>query len=144
MANLQIKLLTETATVPSIGSEGSAGYDLYSNVPSDNIIIPPHGKALIKTGIAIAIPEGYYGRIAPRSSLGWKYHIDVGAGVIDRDYRGEIGVVLYNLGDTEYVVKHKERIAQLILTRYVTPDIDIVSELDDTKRGEGGYGSTGK
>eukprot|EP00339_Tiarina_fusa_P004578 CAMPEP_0117047582 /NCGR_PEP_ID=MMETSP0472-20121206/32881_1 /TAXON_ID=693140 ORGANISM="Tiarina fusus, Strain LIS" /NCGR_SAMPLE_ID=MMETSP0472 /ASSEMBLY_ACC=CAM_ASM_000603 /LENGTH=111 /DNA_ID=CAMNT_0004760333 /DNA_START=40 /DNA_END=372 /DNA_ORIENTATION=- len=106
--------------------------------------IPPKGKALVKTDIAIAIPSGHYGRIAPRSSLAWKHSIDVGAGVIDSDYRGNIGVILFNLGDEPFTVKTHDRIAQLIIEKISTPAVVQVDELDDTERGEGGYGSTGK
>ncbi len=143
MTKLFIKRLTETATIPTLGSKDSAGYDLYADNSSGDITIPAHGKALIKTGISTAIPETYYGRIAPRSGLAWKSFIDVGAGVIDRDYRGEIGVVLFNFSDEPFKVKYKDRIAQLILTKYTVLEIEEVELLDVTARGSGGYGSTG-
>ena len=89
------------------------------------------------------IPSEYYGRIAPRSSLAWKNHIDVGAGVIDEDYRGPVGVVLFNHSDEEFRIIQGERIAQLIITKIITPEVIVVDDLDDTKRGTGGFGSTG-
>lgn len=138
-----IKPLTETATIPTLGSENAAGYDLYADTPHKDITIPAHGKAIVKTGLSMAIPINFYGRIAPRSGLAWKYFIDVGAGVIDRDYRGDVGVVLYNFSDEDYLVKHTDRIAQMILTRYETPSPIVVEELPATERGSGGYGSTG-
>ena len=140
-----IKPLTETATAPTRGSEDAAGYDLYADTPDTDIIVPAHGKAIVKTGLSMAIPQHHYGRIAPRSGLAWKHFIDVGAGVIDRDYRGEVGVVLYNFSDIDYLIKHKDRIAQIILTRYITPPLVIITEdeLPTTERGSGGYGSTG-
>ena len=97
----------------------------------------------MKTGISVAIPEGCYGRIAPRSGLAVKRFIDVGAGVIDADYRGEIGVVLFNHSDEDFVVKPGDRIAQLILEKIETPTVKEAEELPDTKRGTDGFGSTG-
>jgi len=138
---LYFKKLSDRATTPCRGSELAAGYDLYS---AENVTIPKQGKALVKTDIAIALPEGCYGRVAPRSSLSWKHHIDVGAGVVDRDYRGNVGVVLFNLSKTDYEVLQGDRIAQLIVERISTPPLVEVEELDDTARGTAGYGSTGK
>lgn len=143
MEELLILRITETATLPTRGSEQAAGYDLYADTPDTDIIIPPLGKALVKTGITALFPSKTYGRIAPRSGLTWKHHIDVGAGVIDADYRGNIGVILFNFSDTPFVVKHTDKIAQLILTYYTTPPIREVSELTETDRGGAGYGSTG-
>ena len=138
---LKIKKLTANAFMPKKGSSLAAGYDLVS---AYDVTIPPRGKALAKTDIAMAIPEGCYGRIAPRSSLAWKHHIDIGAGVIDADYRGNVGVVMFNLADTEFKVEKGMRIAQLILERYEwNAEIVEVDDLEDTARGSGGYGSTG-
>lgn len=150
---LLVKKLTENAQLPERGSAKAAGYDLYSaydykvmwnSGSAWRSKIAGHGKELIKTDLSLAIPTGYYGRIAPRSSLAWKNHIDVGAGVIDEDYRGPLGVVLFNHGDTEFEIKKGDRVAQLILTKIITPDIVEVDDLDATERGEGGFGSTGK
>ena len=88
---LEIIKLTKNAIIPTRGSSRSAGYDLYS---AENIIIPAHGKGLVKTDIQIKLPRGSYGRIAPRSGLSWKYHIDIGAGVVDEDYTGNVGKTL--------------------------------------------------
>jgi dUTP pyrophosphatase len=111
---LKVKKLSENAKIPTRGSPASAGYDLYA---AESSTIQAQGKALIKTDISIAIPTGkqnlyifeyncwfvgYYGRVAPRSSLSWKNHIDVGAGVIDEDYRGPVGVVLYNFANDNF------------------------------------------
>eukprot|EP00049_Salpingoeca_infusionum_P022524 m.7337 g.7337 ORF g.7337 m.7337 type:complete len:170 (-) comp5235_c0_seq2:267-776(-) len=141
LQTLRVKKLTELATVPTRGSALAAGYDLYS---AYDIEIPAQGKAIVKTDIAIAIPDGCYGRVAPRSGLSAKHHIDVGAGVIDGDYRGNVGVVLFNLAQTAYQVKKGDRVAQLVLERIFTPDVVEVAELEETERGEGGFGSTGK
>ena len=97
----------------------------------------------MKTGLAISFSAGLYARIAPRLGLALKRFIDVGAGVVDADYRGEVGVVLFNHGDQDFQVKMGDRIAQLILEKIDTPPVKEVHDLDDTVRGSGGFGSTG-
>lgn len=137
---LRVKKLAPEAVVPSRGSEHSAGYDLSSAYQA---IVPARGKALVKTELSIAIPEGTYARIAPRSGLAWKHSIDVGAGVIDYDYRGPVSVILFNYSDTDFHIKEGDRIAQLILEKIATPEVLEVDSLDSTERGAGGFGSTG-
>lgn len=137
---LRVKKLSEHATVPARASPHAAGYDLAS---AEDTVIPQRGKGLAKTDLAIAVPPGTYGRVAPRSGLALKKGIDVGAGVIDADYRGNVGVVLFNHGDEPFEIKRGDRIAQLILERIVTPDVELVDDLDATERGAGGFGSTG-
>ncbi len=137
---LQVKLLSETAKAPTRGSEAAAGLDLYA---SEDNVVPPRGKALVKTGLQMRIPMGCYGRVAPRSGLALKKFIDVGAGVIDADYNGEVGVVLFNFSADEFVVKTGDRIAQLILERICMAPVVVVDAIDDTQRGAGGFGSTG-
>lgn len=105
--------------------------------------VPARGKELVKTDIQIEVPEGTYGRIAPRSGLAWKNSIDVGAGVIDQDYRGNVGVILFNFSDTDFEVKKGDRIAQLICERITYPVVVEAKSLTDTDRGAGGFGSTG-
>ncbi len=134
------KKLSSNATLPKRGSAQAAGYDLAS---AYDLKIPARGKAIAKTDLAIKLPEGCYGRIAPRSGLSWKKHVDVGAGVIDADYRGNVGVVLFNHAATDLEIKRGDRVAQLILERIFTPEVEEVAELDATKRGAGGFGSTG-
>jgi len=161
-----VKRLTPTATIPKRGSAQAAGYDLYADqagtVPpcsyTENTIykevytinrIPliirdvSVGKLLVSTGIAVKIPEGYYGRVAPRSGLAVKNNIDIGAGVIDSDYRGEVKVLLFNFGSQPFEFKTGDRIAQLILEKITTPEPEEVDDLDSTDRGAGGFGSTG-
>ncbi|APC25798.1 dUTPase [Only Syngen Nebraska virus 5] len=140
MASLLVKKLVDNATIPTRGSEGAAGYDISS---VGDIVIPALGRAAVSTGISIRVPDGTYGRIAPRSGLAYKYGIDVLAGVIDKDFRGEVKVILYNTSERDYIVKTGDRIAQLILEQIVTPDVAVVLELEDTERGAGGFGSTG-
>ena len=138
--NLRVKRLTIDAILPTRGSGGAVGYDLYS---TDEIIIPPTHRGLISTGIAIVLPNNVYGRVAPRSGLAVKYGIQVGAGVIDPDYTGEVKVVLFNHGDKNFEVKKGDRIAQLILERCETPQVEEIGLLLETERGAGGFGSTG-
>uniref|UniRef100_A0A8C2G3W2 Deoxyuridine 5'-triphosphate nucleotidohydrolase n=1 Tax=Cyprinus carpio TaxID=7962 RepID=A0A8C2G3W2_CYPCA len=117
---LRFAKLTENATTPSRGSNRAAGFDLYS---AYDYSIGPMDKALVKTDIQIAVPHGYYGRVAPRSGLAVKHFIDVGAGVVDEDYRGNLGVVLFNFNKEPFEVKKGERIAQLICERICYPEL---------------------
>ncbi|XP_011505279.1 PREDICTED: deoxyuridine 5'-triphosphate nucleotidohydrolase [Ceratosolen solmsi marchali] len=137
---LKFVKLTDKAFPPLKGSEKSAGYDLRS---AEDRVVPAKGKVIVNTNLQIAVPEGTYGRVAPRSGLAWKHFLDVGAGVIDADYRGELGVVLFNHSDIDFVVKRGDRIAQLICEKIAYPDLEEVQTLDETKRGTGGFGSTG-
>ncbi|XP_073706640.1 deoxyuridine 5'-triphosphate nucleotidohydrolase-like isoform X1 [Garra rufa] len=137
---LKFAKLTENATTPSRGSNRAAGFDLYS---AYDYSVGPMDKALVKTDIQIAVPHGYYGRVAPRSGLAVKHFIDVGAGVVDEDYRGNLGVVLFNFNKEPFEVKKGDRIAQLICERICYPELQELQTLDDTERGAGGFGSTG-
>jgi dUTP pyrophosphatase len=116
------------------------GFDLAS---AYDTIVPARNKAIVKTDLAIAIPYGTYARIAPRSGLAVKNFIDTGAGVVDYDYRGNVGVVLFNHADSDFLVKRGDRVAQLILEKISMADCMEVEELAATERGEGGFGSTG-
>jgi dUTP pyrophosphatase len=139
--SLGVKKLCYDAIVPTRGSDGAVGYDLYS---SEDAVVPCQaGRALVGTGITVVLPPGVYGRVAPRSGLAVKHCINVGAGVIDPDYTGEIKVVLFNHGDKDFEVKKGDRIAQLVLERCETPPIEEISIVEDTERGSGGFGSTG-
>ena len=138
--HLYIKNLKKSAAIPKRVMEGAVGYDLAS---AEETVVPAKGKAVVKTGISIATPEGCYGRIAPRSGLAIKKYIDVGTGVIDSDYRGEVGVVLFNHSDEDFEVKQGDRIAQLILKKVATPQVKETADLPSTVRGSQGFGSTG-
>ncbi|CCM03368.1 uncharacterized protein FIBRA_05498 [Fibroporia radiculosa] len=140
VSGLLIKRLSNKAKLPTRGSPLAAGYDLYS---AERKTIPSRGKALVDTQLSIAVPAGTYGRVAPRSGLASKFMIDCGAGVIDADYRGVVFVLLFNLSDKDFQIEEGDRIAQLILERIVTPEIIEVTDLDETLRGVGGFGSTG-
>lgn len=138
---LQIKRLSENAILPTRGSEYAAGLDLSS---AEHLCIPPRSRALVKTDLSIACPPGTYARIAPRSGLAYKKGIDVGAGVIDADYRGPLGVILFNFGDDEFHITKGDRIAQLILEQIILPDVVETDDLPEVgARGEAGFGSTG-
>jgi dUTP pyrophosphatase len=138
---LKIKKLTTDATLPTRGSSSAAGLDLHS---IEAVRLSPKQRALVRTGLAVAVPEGYYGRIAPRSGLATKNGIDVLAGVIDADYRGEIKCLLYNTGDETVELPAQTKICQLIIEKIVTPAAAWVEELPETARGESGFGSTGR
>ena len=140
MTTLQIKMISNAAELPVRASPGAAGYDLFA---TEHCVVPAQGRALVSTGLVVRVPEGCYGRVAPRSGLAVKHGIDVGAGVIDRDYRGEVKVLLFNTGNESYTVSVGDRIAQLILEQIMTPAIQQVDVMDETTRGSGGFGSTG-
>jgi dUTP pyrophosphatase len=140
---LFIKKLATDALLPIRKSEKAAGYDVYSN---EAVTLPPLSASksvLVSTGIAMTVPDGTYGQLAPRSGLSVK-GIHVGAGVIDADYTGEVKVLLFNLTDKEITLEKHERIAQLIIKKIETPEVEEVEELGVTERGEQGFGSTGK
>ena len=140
MISVYIKKLEESATIPTRATDMDAGYDLYS---IKNGIVTAGGRKVVSTGIAIAIPPPYYGRIAPRSGLAVKRGIDVLAGVIDGGYRGEVGVVLQNLSDEDFPYKKGDTVAQLILEQCKTIGWVELEELEDSIRSDGGFGSTG-
>ena len=140
LRTLPFKKLDAEATLPGRGSEHAAGLDLHSIEP---LRLLPNQRALIRTGLAVAIPQGYYGRIAPRSGLATKQGVDVLAGVVDADYRGEIQCLLHNTGDKVVELPAQTKICQLIIEKIVTPTAVWVDSLPDTNRGEGGFGSTG-
>ena len=137
---LKVQKLSNNAALPKRSTDGAAGYDLCA---SQDCTIPAGGKGLVKTGLAISFPAGLYARIAPRSGLALKKFIDVGAGVLDHDYRGDVGVILFNHGDQDFEVKMGDRIAQLILEKIDTLPVEEMQGLDDTVRGSRGFGSTG-
>lgn len=146
MSNLKIKKLRSKARIPFRATEGSAGMDLYACI-DEPAAIKPHEIRLIPTGIAIALESSdYVAYIYARSGLAIKHGIAPAncVGVIDSDYRGEVCVGLVNQTENEFTVNPGERIAQMVIAPVITPDIEVVDELDDTDRGAGGFGSTGK
>ena len=123
---VKVKRTNVNAKMPVKGTTNSTGYDL---AVVEAIVVPAHGKCLVKTGLTISLPPDCYGRIAPRSGIALKKFIDVGAGVIDSDYRGEIGVVLFNFGSENFVVNMGDTIAQLIFEKIKTPEIKETNNL---------------
>ena len=143
--NVKLKRTAPNAILPSYGSEGAAGADLYA-LPDGDVTLAPGETKLIRTGVALAIPEGYVGLIFARSGLATKQGLAPAnkVGVIDCDYRGEILVPLLNHSDTVRTVSAGERIAQIALIPYGKAAFELTETLDDTRRGEGGFGSTGR
>jgi dUTP pyrophosphatase len=140
LTTLNFKRLDSRAVLPTRGSAAAAGLDLYS---IEDIQIQPHQRVLARTGLAVAIPPGFYGRVAPRSGLAVKSGLDVLAGVIDSDYRGELCCALLNTGDETVELPKGSRLCQLIIEHIITPTPAWSEELEDTTRGAGGFGSTG-
>ena len=142
---MQIKVInTSQHPLPAYETSASAGVDLKANL-TDFIILKPLGRTLVKTGIFIEIPEGYEAQVRPRSGLALKKGITVlnSPGTIDADYRGEIGVILINLSNEDFVIENGERIAQMVFSSVVQAQWLEVETLSETHRGEGGFGSTG-
>ena len=148
MDELAIKKINPEAIVPTRATAGSAGYDLYACLPQQEpIAIPAGGRAAIPTGIALGIGDaGIAAFVFGRSGLGVRHGIVPAnaVGVVDSDYRGEIVVGLANHSDTDFVVHHGDRIAQMVLIPVLTPFLTLCEELDETARGAGGFGSTGQ
>ena len=143
--DIKLKKLTDTATIPIRGTSSSAGYDLCADI-SSSVFIAPGETVLIGTGISMAIPDGYYGGVYARSGLSSKEGLRPAncTGVIDSDYRGEIKVPIHNDSKETRTIKSGQKIAQMIISPYLEVTFSEVAELDDTNRGNEGFGSTGK
>ncbi|HEX8423271.1 MAG TPA: dUTP diphosphatase [Pyrinomonadaceae bacterium] len=137
---LRFLRLHPAAKLPTRGSGQSAGLDLYS---IEDVTLEAGARAAVRTGLAVAIPENFYGRVAPRSGLAVNYGLDVLAGVIDSDYRGEIVCALVNHGREAFTLAAGQRVAQLIIEAIITPEPVWTDALEETARGAGGFGSTG-
>ena len=142
---ISIKRLTETAILPERGSAYAAGYDLFADL-QESVLIQPHETKMIGTGLAMEIPEGYFGGIFARSGLSSKEGLRPAncVGVVDADYRGEVKVALHNDGEVVREIKAGQKIAQLVVVPFLGVEFDEVEELSETVRGVGGFGSTGK
>lgn len=141
---LKIKKLNENVNIPEYKSEGAAGMDLYANIDKP-VTLRPLQRKLIPTGLSIELEHGYEAQIRPRSGMALKNGISVlnTPGTIDEDYRGEVGIIAVNLSTDEYTIQPQERIAQMVITKVEQADIEVVAELSDTERGDGGFGHTG-
>ena len=142
MEKCLIKIMNHSIyKLPSYQTPGSAGMDLYANI-NQPCLIKPLERKLIPTGLSISMPIGYEAQIRARSGLALKHGLALvnGVGTIDSDYRGEIKIILINLGDKDYTIQPGERIAQMVIKKYVYGEWDVVEDLDDTLRGKGGFG----
>ena len=143
---MKVKIVNESQwPSPSYATVNSAGVDLKANIV-EPIVLQPLQRAVVPTGLKIALPEGTEAQVRPRSGLAAKHGVTVlnSPGTIDADYRGEVGVILVNLSDKAFTVNHGERIAQMVVARYERVEWEEVEQLDSTERGEGGFGSTGR
>lgn len=145
MTVLKIKTLKHNKILPEYKTQGAAGMDLCAAIEQP-IVLKPLERTLIPTGIKIELEHGYEAQIRPRSGLSIKHGITLinCVGTIDEDYRGEVCVPVVNLSNETYTIQPQERIAQMVISKYEQADIEVVTELTDTLRGEGGFGSTGK
>lgn len=144
--NIEVKVINRSGNeLPKYETINSAGLDIRANI-TEEIILKPFERALIPTGLFIELPEGFEAQIRPRSGLALKHGITVlnSPGTIDADYRGEIKVLLINFSNENFIIKHSERIAQMIVAKHETIEWLLVEKLSDTNRGAGGYGHTGK
>ena len=142
---MKIKIVNKSKhPLPEYATPGSAGMDLRANIDAP-ITLAPGERKLIPTGIYIALPVGYEAQVRPRSGLALKHGIGLAnmLGTVDSDYRADVGVSLINLGQENFVVNDGDRIAQMVIAKHETAEWDVVEELDETERGEGGYGHTG-
>jgi dUTP pyrophosphatase len=142
MIKIKIKKIKENAIVPKYAHHGDAGVDLYS---TEDYILKPGERTLVSTGIAISIPPGHEAQVRPKSGLALKHGISIvnTPGTVDCEYRGEIGVIAINLGQEDFKIEKGNKIAQMVFNKIEEADFEEVEELDDTTRGDGGFGSTG-
>lgn len=141
MIDVKIKKLKDSAVIPTYKTPGAAGFDLTA---AETLEIPPHRTALVSTGLSFEIPQRHEIQIRPRSGLSLKTPLKVLIGTIDSDYRGPIGIIVYNASNTPQTVQEGTRIAQGVLQAVPQANFVMVSDLSETERGEGGFGSTGK
>lgn len=142
---LEVKIINRGhQPLPQYATPQSAGMDIRANL-DEPITLHPLQRTIVKTGLFMALPPGYEAQVRPRSGLALKHGITVlnSPGTIDADYRGELGVLLINLGQEDFVINDGERIAQMVIARHEQVDFTLVEELDETERGAGGYGHTG-
>lgn len=143
---MKVKVINESNNdLPQYETENSAGMDVRAHLEAGAIVIEPGERALIKTGLKLEIPSGYECQVRPRSGLAYKHGITVlnSPGTIDADYRGDVGVILINHGTSNFIVEPGERIGQLVFAKYERAEWETADVLEETERGEGGFGSTG-
>jgi len=140
MVEVKIKKLKENAVVPSYGREGDAAMDLFS---CEDYVVPAGKRQLVSTGIAMALPEGYWSSIRGKSGLAYKKGISILGGVIEHTYRGEYGVIVLNTGDEDFVIRAGDAVAQVVIAPVAKARVEVVEDLDETVRGEGAFGGLG-
>jgi dUTP pyrophosphatase len=142
MVTLKFKKVHSEAIIPKFAREGDAGLDIHA---LENYLLHPTNHTLVKTGLKMQIPQGYEAQVRPRSGLALKNKITLlnSPGTIDSGYRGELGVIMINHGNKTFEIKKGDRIAQLVIAKHESPEIQEVNDLDNSERGEGGFGSTG-
>ena len=142
---IKVKKLSDTAVLPTQGSDGAAGYDLYADIDFA-VTIMPHQTVIIQSNLAFEIPQGYFGAVYARSGLSTKQGLRPATcvSVIDSDYRGSVGLPIHNDSNFERTIKPHERVAQIVFQKYLDADLELVESLEDTERGDGGFGSTGR
>ncbi len=140
MVKVRVKKLNENTVIPSYAHGGDAGFDLSS---AYDYVIRSGKREIVKTGFSMEIPEGYFGNIKDRSSVTLKNGVHVLAGVVDSNYRGEVGIVMINLGEEDYEIRVGDRVAQMLLEKVERVEFEEASELEDSLRGTGGFGSSG-
>jgi len=137
---IKIKKINPEAIIPHYSHEGDAGMDIYS---CEDVVIKANQRALVSTGLAIELPEGYVSLIWDKSGIASKFGITKMAGVIEHTYRGEYKILLFNTSNQDYIIKKGQKIAQLLVQPIITAEVEEAQELSETSRGEGGFGSTG-
>lgn len=142
MIKVRIKKINENAVIPKYAHKGDAGVDLYS---AEDYLLKPGERILVSTGIKMAIPQGYEAQVRPKSGLALKHGVTVcnTPGTVDSSYRGEVGCIMINLGNEDFKIEKGKKIAQIIFNKVEEAEFEEVDELDETTRGEGGFGSTG-
>ena len=142
---INIKKMYDDAIIPTRGSKQAAGYDLYAYLDNDSISLKPGETCIVKSGISVEIPEGYFAGIFARSGIAIKRNLRPAncVGVIDSDFRGEVLIAIYNDSDEERIIENKERVAQMVIMPYLNVEFNIVDELSSTERDDGRFGSTG-
>lgn len=142
--SMKLKLLTPTAKIPTRATDGASAFDFYADTGGGSVSLHPRSRILVKTGVAVELPRGLELQIRPRSGLAAKRGVVAHLGTIDSDYRGEVGVILFNHSDAPFLINHGDRIAQGAVCMVSMCEIEVVSALSETERGAGGFGSTGK
>lgn len=145
MKRLEVKILSKSGAVPSYETEGSAGADIRAWLPDGDITLQPRERRLIPTGLYVELPPGVEAQIRARSGLSIKHGLTMinGVGTVDSDYRGEWNIPMVNLGQEAYTIHDGDRIAQMVLARYEQAEFTVTGEINETQRGEGGFGHTG-